>query len=195
MNLNTRKVIYLVSIAIFSIIALNPLFAQVYKTVDADGNVSYTDRPPAEGAKPVVLAPISVIEVPVYAGKAISNKAANEEAEPSLRDMRRNYRDFAIVAPRADESVWQSNAVINVAWSARYKLQPGMTVTISVNGQEYVTTTQRMIPVEGLERGAHTITAELKDLKNRKIATAKPVSFYVRQPNIYSNRQTPSPRG
>ena len=41
-------------------------YAQVYKTVDENGNVVYTDQPPEDGSEPIKLKPLSVIEAPVY---------------------------------------------------------------------------------------------------------------------------------
>ena len=66
-------------------------------------------------------------------------------------------------------------------------------MTISINGRQLSASTKPIIPVAGLQRGEHKLTAEIKDAKNRRIATAEPVIFYVRQPNIYTNR--PRPRG
>lgn len=196
MKLIIHKTFLLVCVVFSLLMAANTLFAQVYKTTDANGNVSYTDRPPQDGAEPIKLAPISVIEAPAYATKP---KAGEEEAEAanelSLRDMRRNYKDFAIVAPQPEQSLWQPEQAIVVAWSVRYELQPGMTVTVTVNGRAFTTTTERMVPIGELDRGEHVVSAELKDVKNRKIATAKPVTFFIQRPNIYTNRPGARPRG
>ena len=195
MKLITNKSFLLILIAFALVASTGPLTAQVYKIVDKDGNVSYTDRPPADGSKPVKLAPISVIEAPVFESKTKPGKDDATAVEPSLRDMRRNYKDFEIIAPQQEQSLWQPEQATTVAWNVRYQLQPGMTVTISVNGRKFATTTERMIPIGELDRGEHIVTAELKDVKNRKIATAKPVTFYIRKPNIYTNRPGPGPSG
>lgn len=195
MNLITHKTFLLILISFVLLLTVSPLTAQVYKTTDTDGNVVYTDRPPADGSKPIKLAPISVIESPSYPKKPEADKEGEKANELSLRDMRRKYKDFAIVSPQPEESVWHPDEAITVAWSVRYELQPGMQVTITVNGQPYATTTNRIIPIGSLDRGEHIVTAELKDVKNRKIATAKPVAFYVKRPNIHTNRARPGPRG
>ena len=195
MNLITNKTFLLILIAFVLVIANGPLTAQIYKVVDKDGNVTFTDRSPADGAKPVDLPPLSVIESPVYETKAKPDEAEVAADEPSLRDMRRNYKDFEITSPQPEQSLWQPDQATTVAWNVRYQLHPGMKVTVFVNGQQYATSTERMIPIGELDRGEHTVTAELKDAKNRKIATAKPVTFYIQRPNIYTNRRGPIPRG
>lgn len=174
-------------------IAASAVSADVYKVVDENGNVTYTDRQPPDGSGPVKLAPISVIETPVYEKPA---KAETEEgSEISLRDLRRNYADFAIVAPRQEESVWHPQEAMTIAWNTRYQLQDGMQVTIYVDGRQQSKTTNQSIEVEQLERGEHKVEAQLTDAKNRRIATAEPVIFFVRRPGLNNNVARPTPRG
>ena len=193
MKLMTHKTFLLILIAFLLAIMAGPLTAQVYKTVDKDGNVTYTDQPPPDGSKPIKLAPISVIEAPIYEKAPDPAKAGAEGEEIPLRDLRRMYRDFAIISPQSEESVWHPDGPIAVAWSVGNPLQQGMQVTVFLDGKKQATTTDQIIPVTGLERGEHKVSAELKDAKNRRIATAEPITFFIQRPNIYTNR--PRPRG
>ena len=193
MKLMTHKTFLLILIAFLLAIMAGPLTAQVYKTVDKDGNVTYTDQPPPDGSKPIKLAPISVIEAPTYETAPDPAKAGAEGEEIPLRDLRRIYRDFAIISPQSEESVWHPDGPIAVAWSVGNPLQQGMQVTVYLDGKKQATTTDQIIPVTGLERGEHKVTAELKDAKNRRIATAESITFFIQRPNIYTNR--PRPRG
>jgi len=180
----------------FTMVAAAPLAAQVYKVVDKDGNVTYTDQPPADGSGPIELKPISVIEAPTYqtapaAGAA--EDAAEGDKEMSLSYLRKNYKDFAIGSPQPEESVWRPDGPIPVAWNTKYALQDGMQVTIFVDGKQHSTTTQQMVAMANLDRGEHTLTAELRDAKNRVIAQAAPVTFFVRQPGLYNRALINSP--
>ena len=193
MNLMTHKTFLLILVAFSLAIMASPLIAEVYKTVDADGNVTYTDKQPPDGSKPIKLAPISVIEAPTYEKAPEPAKAEGEEIP--LRDLRNIYRDFAIISPQSEESVWRPDGPVSVAWSVGNPLQQGMQVSIYLDGAKQATTTEQIIPITGLDRGEHTLTAELRDAKNRKIATAQPVVFFIQRPNIYTNRPRPTPRG
>jgi hypothetical protein len=200
MKLIIRKALLLILVALALVIATGPLAAQVYKTVDEDGNVTYTDQPPQDGSKPIKLREISVIEAPTYetATPATDQDAASEEVkEKPFRFLRKHYEDFAIFSPRQEESIWysDSNGIITVAWNAPNPIEAGMQVTVSVDGRAQPATSEPVVAITGLERGEHTVTAELKDSKNRSIATATPVTFFIRQPNIYINRRGPGPRG
>jgi len=195
MKLMTHKTLLLILIALALAISVGPTTAQVYKVVDEDGNVTYTDKPPKDGSKPIELAPISVIEAPTYEKAPEKGTEGEDGKEMSLKDLRKQYRDFAIVSPQSEETVWHPEQATTVAWNVGNQLQEGMQVTISVNGQTQPSTTERSIPVPGLDRGEHTITAVLKDARNRTIATAEPVVFFVRRPNLYNNRPRVTPHG
>jgi len=182
-----RKSLLMIFLVPLLMTMASPLMAQVYKVVDENGNVTFTDRPPADGSKPIKLEPLSVIEAPTYEKAPEATEEEGAEKEMSLRYMRKVYRDFAIISPTQEESVWKPDGPITVAWSARTELQPGMKVTLYLDGTMHSTTAQPMVPLSGLDRGEHTLKAELKDSKNRVVATAETVTFFVRQPNLFTN--------
>ena len=185
-----------ITILAFLLVSATPLMAQVYKIVDKDGNVTYTDQAPADGSPPIELRPISVIEAPIYATAPAATQEDSVSAdgkEMSLTYLRKNYQDFAIVSPQQEESVWRPEGPIPVAWNTQYALQDGMQVTLFLDGKKHSSTTQQMVAMTGLERGEHVLTAELRDVKNRVIAKAEPVTFFVRQPGLYDRALNDSP--
>jgi hypothetical protein len=185
-----------ITILAFLLVSATPLMAQVYKIVDKDGNVTYTDQAPADGSPPIELRPISVIEAPIYATAPAATQEDSVSAdgkEMSLTYLRKNYQDFAIVSPQQEESVWRPEGPIPVAWNTQFALQDGMQVTLFLDGKKHSSTTQQMVAMTGLERGEHVLTAELRDVKNRVIAKAEPVTFFVRQPGLYDRALNDSP--
>jgi len=185
-----------ITILVFLLVSATPLMAQVYKIVDKDGNVTYTDQAPADGSPPIELRPISVIEAPIYATAPAATQEDSVSAdgkEMSLTYLRKNYQDFAIVSPQQEESVWRPEGPIPVAWNTQFALQDGMQVTLFLDGKKHSSTTQQMVAMTGLERGEHVLTAELRDVKNRVIAKAEPVTFFVRQPGLYDRALNDSP--
>ncbi len=192
MNMLVHKTCFMILFAFLLAVTVTPLMAEVYKVVDKDGNVTFTDQQPADGSKPIKLAPISVIETPAYE-KAPKPTAAPEptaeegaEKELSLKDARKIYRDFAIISPQQEESVWKPDGPIVVAWTTRTALKKGMKVTLFLDGKANQTTVQPIIPLSGMDRGEHTVKAELRDSKNGLVATAETITFFVRQPTVYN---------
>jgi len=180
------KTFFLILMACSMAMATNAMSADVYKVVDEDGNVTYTDKPPNDGSGPIKLAPISVVEAPTYEQPKKAETEGEESKEMSLKYLRKHYSDFAIVSPQQEESVWHPDAAMPVAWSTRYQLQDGMQVTIYIDGKQFAKTSDQIIPVPDIDRGEHTVEAQLTDSKNRRISTAEPITFFVRRPGLYN---------
>lgn len=174
------------------------ILAEVYKTVDKDGNVVYTDQAPGPDAEALVLRGLSVIspQVPASSGRGEPSRVADPIEEPqqevtSIRDLRRGYRDFAIISPTQDQSfIGTGNRIGGIVWSTEYRLQPGMMVTVYLDGAAQPPTTNPAIEVGRLSRGTHEVYAELIDARNRRIAVTNPVTFHVLQPSVnFPNRR------
>jgi len=200
MKIIASKELLMILLTISLAMTASSLMAQVYKVVDENGNVTFTDIPPGDGTKPLNLPSLSVIETPEYettARQAAEEAAASGDVEPpeeTLRSLRQSYRDFEIISPRSEESIWSPDGPVSVVWSTGNDLRDGMQVKIFIDGQLRATTAQPMIPIVGLERGEHVVTAEIRDRRNRTIVAAQPITFFVRQPGLY-NRPRVGPRG
>lgn len=186
MKLLKFKSVQIMILALLLGSTMQTAFAQVYKVVDKDGNVSYTDTPPKDGSKAVDLPPISVIETPEYQVKAKSEKL-EDGAPKSLRALRSEYRDFAIISPTAEDSIWAPEQTVTVSWSTAKPLLPGMMVRVAIDGVEQALSSATLIAVPPLDRGEHTVDATLLDDNGKVISKAQTVTFYVRQPNLFSN--------
>ncbi len=193
MKLIFQNTFILTLITLLLAFTASPLMAEVYKTVDKDGNVTYTDKPPSDGSGPMELPGLSVIEKPEYQktareseAEAIANGTQTVPAKKSLRQLQNDFKDFAIVSPQQEESVWRPDGPVTIAWSTGSQVLEGMKVTVTLDGKRLATTTDRMVLVPNMERGEHTVTAELTDARNRRVASAEPVTFFIRQPGLYN---------
>lgn len=176
-----------------------PAMAEIYKVVDENGNITFTDRPPGPEYKPVELKGLSVIS-PQQAPKGRDRDEgdqAEEEPELSIRELRRSYKNFAITSPKQDESLWETNNTATVAWATGYQMQASMSVVVYLDGQAQPPTNAPVAVFENLDRGAHSVRAELFDGKNRRVASTPSVTFYIKQqsinfPNNLNNPNNPN---
>jgi len=168
--------------------------ADVWKVVDEDGNVTYTDQAPEDGTAPMKLPELSVIETDYQAEKPPGAAGEGESKEPTTRELRRLYRDFQITRPLPEESFWGTANTVMVAWGSKTALTPGMSVRLVVDGKAQTAPASGSIALT-LERGEHRVSAELRDSSNRRIVAAEPVTFFVKQNSANFNRPRPAPRG
>ena len=190
-------VIILTACVIASAAFTSHVIAEVYKTVDADGNVVYTDTPPSPDAEPLEMRELSVIETVKITPRASQAYESDANAEGEVTDLgalRRGYRDFRLVSPTQEQTFWGTGNVATVAWDTRFQLEDGMAVTIFIDGEARPPTTASVISVGQLDRGQHTVSAELTDSRNRRIARADPVTFHIKQHSANFNRPIAAPR-
>ncbi len=147
--------------------------AALYKSIDADGNVVYSDVPPSESAQPVELPPINVIE-PVKI-------TPRGDTQPES-DLPVTYA-ISIVQPEAEQT-FQNTRQFPVSVSLEPELQPGHQLTISVDGIVRVRGDQLSAVVTDIERGAHRVTAAVVDEGGKPITTSQPVVVYVQRRSL-----------
>ncbi len=74
-------------------------YAEIYKSVDENGNVVFTDRPPTPGAQPMELRGLTVVPVPEPATpKPVRARQEQADEQGVVRDLgalRRGYRDIS----------------------------------------------------------------------------------------------------
>lgn len=167
----------------------------IYKVVNPDGSVTYTDQKPNPGAEPVELQPLSVIETNVAvpedtgaddAGAAAAEGADPESAEPTRAELRRMYRDFRISQPMDEETFWGTGNEVTVSWATSTPLREGMSVTLYVDGESRDATRGSVTLV--LDRGSHEVYAVLQNDSGQRIAATAPVTFFVKQHSVNFNR-------
>lgn len=178
-----KRFILLCALVALVLPARQLLAANVYKVVDEDGNVTYTDQPPDPGAKPVDLPGLSIVERPEYQENARTPSQDNSEAneQNSMRDLQRMYRQFQIVSPTPEQSLWGTANTASIAWDAGAPLQPGMRVKVMLDGEAMEPTTSSVINTGRLDRGEHQVSAVLIDADGNSVMQAQPVTFFIKQ--------------
>jgi hypothetical protein len=161
---------------------------EIYKIVDKDGNVTFTDQRPDAGAQPVDLPPLSVIETDVQVPEAPAAVADQEPKPPTSKELRKQFRDFAITQPQQEQTFWGTANTVFVSWGSSQAPTPEMDVMLFVDGKG------QKAPASGgvgltLERGEHQVYAELRDERGRRIVTTKTITFFVKQHSQNFNRR------
>jgi len=171
--------------------------SEVYKVIDDQGNVTYTDQVPADGSPPMQLPELSVIETDYAAATTGGDVVASDDetaSEHTPRDLRRMYRDFHINRPAPEETIWGTDSPVVVGWGSATALLPDMSVRLFVNGQPQADTRDGMVALT-LERGDYQIYAELLDARGRRVVLSPTVMFFLKQHSVGPNLPAPVPSG
>jgi hypothetical protein len=163
--------IFLGLLVISSMVAADPL----YKWVDDQGNVHYSDKP-QPGAKKLVLPKLSTFSAPVAAQTESGVEGSQKQKKKAPRAAAGPYTGIAITAPADQLTVWNVDSM-TVSVAVAPALHPGDSVTITLDGNAQ-TVQGTSATFTDLDRGAHTVTASVGGFN------ATPVSFFIQKNSV-----------
>ena len=182
MNKRTIRTIFLLSA--FLLLASQACAGEIYKVVDKDGNVTFTDQPPGDGTQPMNLPELSVIRSETEATPPpAESENAPADNPPTLRELRGMYSDFRITQPENEETFWGTANSVVVSWDSNIPPAPDMSVRLVVDGESQLATATGGVSLT-LDRGDHKVYAEIRDGRNRRIATTETVTFFIKQHSV-----------
>ncbi len=175
----TRSSVAILSIA--ALLAMAPLLSvwaqDIYKTVDENGNTVYTDQKPSDDAQPVKLKELTVVD-PVELGNEPA--VAGDRGQAGDNDSGPDF-GLRIVTPGEQESVWNTAYVLTVQVQTARELPSGARLAYIVDGEVRTTTRAQSVEIEEVYRGEHQLSVELRASDGRVLASAGPVTFFMRQ--------------
>jgi len=166
-------------------ISVTATAAVTYRWVDADG-VHYSDQPHA-GAEKIYLGQTqaaSTASLDAPGGGAAGTQGATGTARRRTEGPFQ-YTGCAVVQP-ADDQVLLNVESVTVAVEPHPAKRSNDHVVLSFDGTpiEAATADQLDFHITPIDRGTHTVAAELRDSNNKSVCRSAPVTFHVRQPSV-----------
>jgi len=153
--------------------------AVVYKWVDADGVVHYSDQASPGAEKIYTSSSTSAGTSGQRAPPAGSQQAA--ASTPPAGALA--YSEFSITSPVTDQ-VFFGDDVIAVHLSLAPSLKPNQSIAWHLNGQQLDSPPDAVsFPLPHLDRGTYTLAATITDQRTGDAQSSNSVTFFVRQPS------------
>ena len=156
-----------------------PTHGAIFRTVDAQGNVTYTDQPPAAGAKRVKSEQISISTPNTFQD---STPYQGWDPETTEDDNNAASYSLSIVSPSNDQAIRDNSGNIVVRTRITPELAEGDKARLELNG------TLTGDPVEGgsiyltnLPRGTHRMRLIVESGKGRRIAESPESVFHLQR--------------
>ncbi len=133
----------------------------VYKTVDDDGNIIFTDKP-SKNSEEVKLQELQTIDNPnpIPVRSTPKPRQANED-EGSI------YKSFFVANPANDSGIRSNNGSVSISISLEPSLRTGHKITILMDGKEVGSGTS--VSLQNVDRGTHNISASVVDESGKKL--------------------------
>ena len=155
---------------------------EVYRWVDEDGVVHYSDQP-HPGAEKIRIesAPAPGTRLPVNA--AGPSRRGEAEQGDQQTDGSFSYQGLTVSQPAAEETLWNIGATLSVTLDLQPALRPGHRVRVYFDGEaREVSGTQ--FTLDEVYRGVHNIQAEVVDANGNVMIRSQPNRFYVQQTTV-----------
>lgn len=145
----------------------------VYKSVDRYGNVTFTDEP-SDSAETIEIKELPTVN--------FSTPPANTPSTTNTESALTGYKSFAIIAPKPEET-FRNVATVTTTTQVQPPLQKNHRLKVMLDG--------RILPGQGLsrtisnvERGAHTLSAQIEDTNGKLVQQATPVQFFMQRSSV-----------
>lgn len=135
----------------------------VYKTVDEDGNIIFTDKP-SENSEEIKLKELQTIKNPNPAKYAPGSKP-HEDKGPV-------YQTFLITSPSNGSALRSNSGNVTISVTLEPPLRAGHLIIVTIDGQEVSNGPASSISLQNQERGTHNISAKVVDGHGKEMISA-----------------------
>jgi len=165
-----------------SLMAVSIASADIYKSVDENGNVSFGETK-VDGAEKVEISEpnISDSQTAFQQSKGKPTETAQNQSETVT------YESLKIVSPEHDKITEGRTGAVQVTFLSTPGLAATDKLVITVNGEDVAKGASTTLTLEELTRGAHSVTGRILDANNEVKIKSNVVTFHVQRPSVLKN--------
>ncbi len=148
--------------------------AKVYKKVNPDGSVEYSDRPQDEADEPIKLKPVQTITLP-----PIPKTTASPPSAATTKPFK--YETISITAPKDDEGIRSNNGDFVARGDLSPRLQSDQEHHIQwlLDGREVPGATGLTLSLKNLDRGTHQLQLRVVNFDGGVEIQTPTISFHI----------------
>ncbi|MDH3642143.1 MAG: DUF4124 domain-containing protein [Gammaproteobacteria bacterium] len=173
---------------------------QIFKTTDADGNVVFTDVPPRaqESAEKIdLLAPNSFGTEQPGIATASDRPRRSERGDDEQPVVAPVYQSLTIMTPGDQANVRENAGNVDVQAAIEPGLHPGHSLRLLLDEVPAGSAGEGPVfSLTNVDRGTHTLKAEIVDSSGAVIFTSDPSTFHLQRYSKLTapNRPKPTPK-
>jgi hypothetical protein len=179
-----RSILILAGLAV----SLAAASQEIYRWVDKDGVVHFSDQPGAPNAELITVLEPNVSDAQETEPASAAAASRSEPDEPDVPP----YDSLSIVSPTPDQVFFGADAVVSATAELGGTLRPDHSVVFFLNGNRHEAS-GLSTEFANLARGSYFLRASILDQAGRPVISSQQISFHVRQPSINSPQSPQAP--
>ena len=153
----------------------------IYRHVDEQGNVTYTDEPPEKDSKPMELEPLPEVSIPA---SDRSSSSENSQQETAKKDEESElYKRVEIMEPEHDSAFWRGGGLVTIRVRAEPELSERHRYQLEFDGERGDTSRSGTFSLNNVNRGTHTIVVHILDSSGDIITSSDTTRFTLHRPS------------
>lgn len=181
-----------ISLLIICLFTIQTVLAEVYKSVDENGNVIFTDKP-SENAEKIHVKEVQTIktEKPRLEEPALEEEGLEEEADEEEGP---RYTSVAITSPENDAAVRANdgNITISAVVEPTLKTDTGDHLALYMDNKLVSAGPGTQFNLSNVDRGTHSFSVAVVDKDGKELLRSAAISFTVQRHSV--NQPKPAPR-
>lgn len=177
-----RIVALLGVVALSGTVACTVAQAEVYKRVDAQGNVTYSDEP-LDGGEAIEVKPVTTVTLP-KADQVREIVERNRRNEDRDQQPSQPYGNVGFVAPENNSAFHSGSGDVTFSVSSQPALRQGHLFEVSLDGQPIGQNASGQFSVNNVYRGSHEASVNIVDSQGRIIQPGQSISFTIHRPSV-----------
>lgn len=157
----------------------------IYRKVDKDGNVIFTDVP-SDDAEKIQLKETTTIKSLDVEPSSPATRLQEVQSIP--------YKSLSIVNPKNDEAIRDNAGNVTVEISIEPALMTGHEVVVYLDGEEKTKGAGTAFDLENIDRGTHQIRVSIKDPQGHIVASSRSTTFHIMRQSVIAPKTNNKPR-
>ncbi|TVP57679.1 MAG: DUF4124 domain-containing protein [Halomonadaceae bacterium] len=183
----------LVAVGLATLLGVSPLGAQtVYKHVDEQGNVSFSDAPQSDTSEEVEVRTSTGIRLP-QPRQRIDPPGQQSRSGQTADDSSR-YRNLTITRPEHDTAFWRTSGEVTIQVTIDPALRSGHRLQLELDGKKKPPQQGNSFSFQNMDRGTHEVIAHVVDSNGEIIQSSELTRFTVHRHSILNNPSGRAPR-
>lgn len=166
--------------------------ADIYKSVDEDGNVTFSDQPSA-GAERIEQKKLPTVSSDTP--KMEFNSDDGDKGESKKKGSQKGFQGYdsiAIVSPEGGSAIRSNAGSLSVNINLQPELQQGHMIVLYMDGQELKRGRSSAFQFANVDRGEHTLTAAIETEAGDEVARSGDVTFtLLRRSRLHPEAKSP----
>lgn len=147
---------------------------KVYKTVNPDGSISFSDEP-SEHSETIEVQDATTVP----ALKLPPSSTNTQQADTTTKEL---YRSLKILSPSNDSAFHSGSGTVNISFTSSPELRPSHIYKIFIDNQLVGEQRTTSLIVDNVFRGTHQLSVQISDASG-KIIKSSSISFTMHRPS------------